>query len=251
MKESVRIFPGIISGSTLKIIAITAMLIDHIGAAVLYPYLISGMGYSPELYKTYWILRDIGRIAFPIFCFLLTEGFVNTSNVKRYALRLGIFALISEIPFDLAFQGKLIYLDGQNVFFTLFLGLLAMMALDGFQKSRLDLAVREILGPACAILCIIAAELLHTDYGAYGVICILTLYLSRKKRWMQVVAGCAAFWLGDMIFQLGGTEIWAPLGLLPVLFYNGQRGIRLKYIFYLFYPVHLLILYAVWMTLRA
>ena len=105
-----------LTGSTLKIIAMIAMLIDHIGAAVLVRVIRSTGDMS--LYEGYTILRKIGRIAFPIFCFLLVEGFIHSSDKKKYALRLGIFALLSEVPFDLAFQSKVVGFEYQNVFFT-------------------------------------------------------------------------------------------------------------------------------------
>lgn len=94
-----------LSGSTLKLIAIITMLIDHIGAAVIARLLIAGQG-SEMLYKIYYAMRAVGRVAFPIFCFLLVEGFFYTGSRKKYALRLFGFALLSEIPFDLAFSGK-------------------------------------------------------------------------------------------------------------------------------------------------
>ena len=125
-----------ISGSTLKMIAIVTMVIDHIGAAVLARLLmVNGLGELDQtnadaimlwlsangaLYWTYTIMRMIGRVAFPIFCFLLVEGFLHTHDVKKYAMRLGLFALISEIPFDLAFSSKILEFNYQNVFFTLF-----------------------------------------------------------------------------------------------------------------------------------
>ena len=111
-----------ISGSTLKIIAMITMLIDHIGAAVCMRMMLAeGFGdlngaaeetikawvtVHADLYSTYYMFRMIGRIAFPIFCFLLVEGFKHTKDAKKYAIRLFAFALISEIPFDLAFQSK-------------------------------------------------------------------------------------------------------------------------------------------------
>ena len=122
-----------ISGSTLKMIAIVTMLIDHIGAAVLARLLmVNGLGELDQtnadaimqwlsangaLYWTYTIMRMIGRVAFPIFCFLLVEGFLHTHDVKKYAMRLGLFALLSEIPFDLAFSSKILEFNYQNVFF--------------------------------------------------------------------------------------------------------------------------------------
>ena len=104
-----------LSGSTLKLIAIITMLIDHIGAAVIARLLIAGQG-SEMLYKIYYAMRAVGRVAFPIFCFLLVEGFFYTGSRKKYALRLFGFALLSEIPFDLAFSGKILEFGYQNVF---------------------------------------------------------------------------------------------------------------------------------------
>ena len=124
-----------ISGSTLKIIAIITMLIDHIGAGVLGRLLVvRGMNEVADLNAwidanstlviTYQMMRFVGRLAFPIFCFLLIEGFEHTHDVKKYALRLLSFCLISEIPFDLLFNGKILEFGYQNVFFTLFIGLM-------------------------------------------------------------------------------------------------------------------------------
>lgn len=124
-----------LSGSTLKLIAIITMLIDHIGAAVIARLLIAGQG-SEMLYKIYYAMRAVGRVAFPIFCFLLVEGFFYTGSRKKYALRLFGFALLSEIPFDLAFSGKTLEFGYQNVFFTLLIGLLTIMLFDAVVKKQ-------------------------------------------------------------------------------------------------------------------
>lgn len=142
-----------ISGSTVKIVAIIAMLIDHIGAVVFARELMAqGMGELASstdvaevinwlmghaaLYYGYIALRAIGRVGFPIFCFLLVEGFQKTRDVKKYALRMALFALISEIPFNLAFRGEVMEFGYQNVYFTLFLGLFALCAYEFFAKYR-------------------------------------------------------------------------------------------------------------------
>lgn len=132
------------SGSTLKIIALVSMLIDHMAAVLLpYPMMEHGvyyLGFSLEyaatvlgegpagwLYILYQIMRRLlGRLAFPIYCFLLVEGFERTHSRAKYALRLFLFTIISEVPFDLAFNGRIFYTHYQNVFFTLFLGVLMM-----------------------------------------------------------------------------------------------------------------------------
>ena len=126
-----------ITGSTLKLIALAAMLIDHIGAVILEPLIIRGSGASigltsiTALYTIDQIMRlVIGRSAFPIFCFLLVEGFQRTSGVYRYAGRLLLFAIVSEIPFDLAIADTWMSTNWQNVFFTLFLGLVVMIGVE-------------------------------------------------------------------------------------------------------------------------
>lgn len=241
-----------ICGSSLKLIAITAMLIDHIGAALLGRYLwkyqyvemiwsqdaqymTSWMAEYGWLYYTYQIMRIIGRIGFPIFCFLLIEGFQKTRDVKKYALRLGAFALISEVPFDLAFKAQILEFSYQNVFFTLFLGLLTVIACDAIERTEWNKVAKGITVIGAIAAGAMVAELLRTDYGAIGVLCIMALYLFRRNKVWQLVAGCVAFcW-----------ELPALLAFLPIGFYSGERGLRLKYIFYLFYPLHLLIIYGV------
>lgn len=223
-----------LSGSTLKIIAMIAMLLDHIGAAVLARVII-GTG-NMEVYDSYMVLRKIGRIAFPIFCFLLVEGFVYTSDKKKYAVRLGLFALLSEIPFDLAFQSKAVGFEHQNVFFTLLLGFFGMAFYEYFEKKYVIRNIQVILMQMISVgACMGIAELFQTDYGAVGVSCILLLYFFRGKKYYPVMAG----WV---LFLSNWTAIF---GFLITLFYNGKRGLSLKYVFYLFYPVHLMILYAI------
>ncbi len=232
---------GKISGSTLKIIAMACMLIDHTAAVLFDRILISrgllnavnasdggasflSTGNTAVIYYADMIMRAIGRISFPIFCFLLIEGFMHTHDVKKYALNLGIFALVSEIPFDLAFAGKPFYLDYQNVFFTLFIGLVMMI----FVGKLL------VIVAACAV-----ATLLKTDYSAMGILTIVLMYNMRKNKMYCIGIGCAVLTL------LSLNEITCFLAMIPVHFYNGKRGLNLKYPFYAFYPVHLLVLFAI------
>lgn len=201
-----------LSGSTLKIIAIISMLIDHIGAILLigHPY--------------YSLCRNIGRIAFPIFCFLLVEGFFHTHDVKKYSIRLLLFALISEIPFDLAFSHTAINPYYQNVFLTLVIGLFVMY---GLEHCQIPLWRMLIILAGMAV-----ATLLHTDYSWKGIAAIVVLYCMKENRINQAVAGALTF----------SWEPPAMLAFLPIYFYNGKRGISLKYLFYAFYPAHLLVL---------
>lgn len=223
-----------ITGSTLKLIAVCTMFLDHFAVCVLnYGLLrLEHIQNQPELWNlildAYRILRLIGRIAFPIFCFLLVEGFLHTRNAKKYALRLFLFALISEIPFDLAIRNTLVDFRYQNVFFTLLIGLLVMMLCSRLEKHRIIQAAVMSGGLLCA-------QLLHTDYSYKGVLLIEILYLLRYHRAYQAIAGAAAF----------SWELTAPLAFIPIWYYNGQRGLSIRWFFYWFYPVHLLLLYGI------
>lgn len=235
-----------ISGSTLKLIAVISMLIDHFAAGILGRYLgfygrgelVYWWGSLDAVNRAYWIMRLIGRFAFPIYCFLLVEGFQHTRSRGKYAARLFAFALLSEIPFDLLFNGRLLEFTYQNVFFTLLLGMLTMWGYDWISKrERLAAVCKVALYAAVIAAGMYAAHFLHTDYAARGVFCILALYVFREK--YQLFAGCIAF----------AWELPAPLAFIPIAFYNGRRGWNLKYLFYLFYPAHLLVLYLLCMAL--
>ena len=245
-----------IPGSTLKLIAIIAMFIDHTGAVILERLLISkGImaldGASVEnslefiknngvLFFTYLIFRLIGRLGFPIFCFLLIEGFIHTRNVWKYAFRLLLFAFISEVPFDLAFKGFVFYADYQNVFFTLFLGLCALICIKFIEdKVTVNNWLKYLLIIPVTIVFMIIANLLMTDYAGTGVLTIVIMYILRKNRVLEMAAGCIV--LTIMSFM----EVTALFNMIPVAKYNGERGLNLKYVFYAFYPVHLLVLYLI------
>ena len=251
---------GGLSGGGLKLIAIGLMFLDHVGAVVLERMLLAaGLGEAATseqvaaflaqngaLYWADFALRMAGRLAFPIFCFLLVEGFLHTRSAGRYALRLSLFALVSEIPFDLATSGPLVGQTTwwnpayQNVFFTLLCGLLTLWAMDCCEKRGAWPAWGRLLAQlgACAAG-MAAAVLLRADYDFTGVLAIVLFYLLRRRRTLAGAAGCAA------LLTKGIMEAAAFLSLLPISLYNGRRGPRLKYFFYAFYPAHLLALWLV------
>lgn len=234
MEEHRKRFKGL-SGGALKMIAIITMFIDHLGATVLRAIVrLPSVSSVPESQKMwlaiYNLSRDIGRLAFPIFCFLIVEGFLHTRNVKKYAGRLFLFALISEIPFDLALKGNVFYPDKQNVYFTLFIGLLVMVGISYITENGTRNMSLAILPIAVGM---VAAYYIDTDYNYKGVFLIAVLYLMRYTRLYQCIGGAAAV----------SWEIPAPLAFIPIYFYNGKRGFQLKYFFYWFYPVHLLLLH--------
>lgn len=232
-----------ISGSTVKLVAIVTMFIDHFAAAVLARVLISQIRlygeYSDPLYDIYQIMRMVGRLGFPIFCFLLVEGFEKTRNRAKYALRLGLFALISEVPFDLAFSAKILEFGYQNVYFTLFLGLLALCMFDLIAKRKFPAVFQWFLCAAALCPFIFLAELLRTDYGGMGVLTIAVIYILRRSNVLAMAGGCAVLTLMAL------NELPAFFAILPAAAYNGKRGLKLKYFFYAFYPVHLFLLWLV------
>lgn len=248
-----------ISSAVLKNIAVVTMLIDHIGAVIVTRLLIQNglyeamgsqktyaawLGQNGGMYGIYMAMRIIGRFAFPIYCFLLVEGFQKTHDVKKYLGRMFLFALLSEVPFDLALSGKVWYMEYQNVFFTLLIGLLVIAGLQLVEQrfagtetgKRL---LRVVLGAVIILAGCALALLLKTDYNFKGVMAIVVLYLFRKRKKAQIWAGVIVFLLMD------GLEMIAALSFILIWFYNGTRGKQNKYFFYFFYPVHLLLLWLI------
>lgn len=236
-----RRFP--LTGSALKWIAIVTMLIDHVGACLLEVFVMNAHGTSPlagrftgeQIMAWYDFdinLRLIGRVAFPLFCFLLVEGAVHTRNMGKYMLRMTVFALLSEVPFDLAFHDTPFFPGGQNVYLTLVLGLLAVWILKGWRVQIWRLPVGLLL-PA------FAAQLLQTDYGAVGVLVIALMFLLREQPWLRAVV-CVA-----VLVAFNSLEWPAVFSFLLIALYNGERGRQPKYFFYGFYPGHLLVLWGI------
>ena len=230
----------ILSGSVLKTVALVSMIIDHIGYFFLYQ---TDFGMNPLFrvgsitVSVYWICRKIGRFAFPIYVFLLSEGYLHSKNRFRYASSLLLFALISEIPWNLLHSGKVLLLSSQNVFFTLFLGLLAILFSERYREHRhpKDLII--------VFLVFAVSYFLKADYGIRGVGFILIVYLLRERKAEQALAGSAIYVSNAPAYFLS---------FLLINMYNGKRGyIRsrlLKYLFYAIYPVHLL---AMWLIRKS
>ncbi len=211
-----------LSASTLKWIAVISMLFDHFGIAIYWQM-------EQHTYHTYEIFRYIGRIAFPIYCFLVVEGFFLTRNIRKYIGRCLLFACISEIPFNMAIYGQVWYPYSQNVYFTLVIGLCTLTMLDKVRGYDVASIVKQLL---CIGLGAGLAQMLEVDYHYLGVLFIVMFYYCRgMNKWHRDLVGAIAF----------SYEVTAPLAMIPIHFYNGERGLPLKYVFYLVYPVHLLI----------
>ena len=242
----------------LKIVAIVTMIIDHSG------YLIKG-GVS---YFNY-----IGRLAFPIFAFQISQGYIHTKNLKKYITRLALFAVISQIPFTLFLfmvTGReftwhfTTFFSHLNIFFTLLLGLLAILA---YEKLK-------VVGLLIAIGLGWFASFINADYGFFGVAIITLFYIFRDKKVLMAISfiltviahyGIRTYNQFREVFpdntleqlnlhfqagNLNRTLILCLCTILPIIFilaYNGKKGRDLKQVLYWFYPVHLLILYILWL----
>lgn len=237
-----------LSQECLKLFACVTMLIDHIAAALVVPT--EAVYHSNlELYTTMaWInlvMRCIGRIAFPIFCFLLVEGAFYTRNPKKYVLRLAIGMLLSEIPFDLAFFRDGVSWAHQSVMVTLLLGCIMVLLMnrsEGFWK----------------LLWIVpfyfAAEWLQTDYAGDGILMIALFALAKGRKhekWWQLAAMFLMYWDLSYTCRYYNLDVYIPmnrlplLAAIPILCYDGRKLTNSKAVqwgFYLFYPVHLLLL---------
>ena len=232
-----------ISAAALHIIAMTFMLMDHLWATL--------------LPAQDW-LTCIGRIAFPVFAFMTVEGYFHTHNLKKYMLRLLLFALLSEIPFDLMYGGTWFYPIHQNVIWTLLMGLLGIHLMETVHKNQkrwvyvLTAFVTVVLGMIFGTLCMV-------DYYGVGVLTVFAFYFFRGRRWWCLLGQfLALYWLnvellGGLMYpvQLFGAEFevcqqgLALLALIPVWLYRGRQGYHSKpfqYVCYAFYPVHMLVL---------
>ena len=221
----------VLDGTALKVIAMVSMVIDHVGDI-----------FFPE---ATW-MRMVGRIAMPIFSFCIAEGYVHTHDVKRYLLRMGAFALVSELPFDLAFSGGTDWTH-QNIMLGFFLSILALILFDRIrgpkdpQTGRYG-AGRTALG--CFEVCLMAAValLLRADYTCFAVIGVFLFYVLKDMDPFFRALGGVGFL---SVTRTMGYYCATGLSLFPLLLYNGEKGKGLKWLFYLFYPGHLLLLYAV------
>ena len=227
-----------VSADLLKWIALVTMFIDHIGAGIL------EMCYMPDLIGIDMIIRSIGRIAFPIYCFLLVEGYKYTRSKWKYALNLLIFAFISELPFDYLFSLGVSF-KYQNVYFTLLFGMLAMMIAGEIEKR--DIPAGILLEILVVIPIAYIAYLFNTDYDAWGVLLIFIIFLVRNKpRWVVCISATVFVVLTTLVgpishfIHMSSLEAIGIISFVLIFFYNGKRSGKInKYVFYSLYPIHI------------
>lgn len=234
---------GGLSAFLLHLIAMGAMLCDHLWAS----------------FVALDLLTWLGRIAFPLFAFMLVEGYFHTRSIKKYALRLLLFALLSEIPFNLFCAGGWFYPFHQNVLWTLLLSLLGIHLIE-ITRRRNRRWVTLLVAVAVAVIGYLLGFLTMVDYYGYGVLTVLIFYFFRERKWycllLQIIL------LGYINFEMmGGLSVpvrifggtWnfpqqgmALLALIPIWLYRGRQGPHnriIKYSFYAFYPLHMLLLF--------
>lgn len=218
------------------------MLIDHIGYKILYP--IYANTHQDFLHSFYYLLRSIGRISFPIFCFLLVEGFYQTRSRTNYALRLAIGAVIAEIPYNLFVSGQLFY-PRQSVMLTLLLGFFMLLAMEQCQSLTWK--------PVFALPFAMLGQLLQADYGWAGIALIALFAISRylsPANLVRIGGMLVLFhYMPSTLFWIGSFSLpMQVLGVFSMLFIGNYDGRKLsssnvqKWGFYLFYPAHLLFL---------
>lgn len=235
-----------LSSAVLHILAMVFMLSDHIWGT--------------------WLVRNdwftiVGRIAFPIFAFMIVEGFFHTHDLKKYMLRMLGFAIISEIPFDLMYAGTPLYLGHQNVMWTFLISLGALWVVDSLRKKGkwwLTVLVGILVTAAAWVLSLVTM----LDFGEIGVITVMIFYVFRGRKWWCYVGQfLAMYWLnvevmGGLcyIVNIFGHEFelvqqgFALLALIPIWLYRGKQGYHKKwfqYFCYAFYPAHALVLFLI------
>lgn len=206
------------------------MLVDHIGE-VFFPNIL--------------VLRIVGRISFPIFAFLIVEGYFHSRNLRKYFIRLGFLAIISEIPFDLTFFDQYFFFGHQNIFFTLFNSLIAITIYDRVKNRE------KYIGIIYLILLSLINTIILADYVFFGVLIIFGFYQFRQNKVALIiwVLFSNTLFVLSSVFSTGILSVMSVIqfcDLLAFIFiftYNGKKGLSLKYVFYLFYPMHLLLLY--------
>ena len=232
-----------ITSAVLHILAMVLMLCDHLWGTV-----VPGNDW----------LTCLGRIAFPIFAFMTVEGYFHTKNLKKYMLRMLLFALLSEIPFNLAMGSGLFYPVHQNVLWT-FLIALSLVHWNEKAKASGKLWKRLLVGTITVLLGYILGLLTLVDYHHAGVLTVLAFYFCRGKKWWQMLGQLICLWyinvemLSGFAYEVqifGQTHFFvrqglAILALIPIWLYQGKQGHHSKafqYFCYGFYPLHLLIL---------
>ena len=226
----------------LKLIACITMMIDHFGHAI-----VPGLP-VPYMVELYYACRIIGRIAFPIYAFLLSQGMRHTRNPKNYILRLGVGILLAELPFDILFEGGISW-EAQSVMVTLTLGAVMLLCMGKTEKKWMKLLLVLPFG--------ILADLARSDYGGWGIAMIAAFALLDRLPVLTVGILLINALMSSVAIPFFGINLsvqtFGAVAMVPIAFYSGKKitGSRgVQWAFYLFYPVHLLVLWLILSVIR-
>ena len=211
-----------LDATQLKLIAMVSMVFDHVGD-----------GFFPQ---QVW-MRAIGRIAMPVFAFCIAEGYEKTRDRRNYMTRLGFFALLSEVPFDLFSSGKILEFSHQNIILTFYWALLGLMCYELLQKKKTKAA--KIGSVLVLIFFAVSSIFSGMDYNILAIGIVYIFYLLRKRSHLIACLAAMAFYI---LLRNKGIYWFGLFGFVPILLYSGKRGRGLKKLFYLFYPGHLLLI---------
>ena len=240
-----------ITSAALHIMAMVFMLCDHLWGTV-----VPGNDW----------LTCVGRLAFPIFAFMIVEGYFHTRDLKKYVLRMLIFALITELPFNLAIGGNFFYPMHQNVLWT-FLIAIGLIYLNERARVIGKIWLSILVGVGTAVLGVAVGLLTMADYYHVGVLTVLVFYFFRQRKWWSYLGQLVCLWylnfemLGGFgyVFEMFGREFFFPrqglaiLALIPIWLYRGKQGYYnkvMKHIYYWFYPAHLAVLWIISLFLQ-
>lgn len=235
-----------ISSAGLHIFAMIFMLMDHMWAIV--------------FTNCQW-LTCVGRLAFPIFAFMIVEGYCHTGNLKKYVLRLLAFAVIAEIPFNLMTGNSVIYYVHQNVLWTFLIGI-GLIHINELARKKQRLWLTCLVMIATTLLGFLLGYVTFVDYNAAGILTVLVFYFFRGKKWWCLLGQLVGLYYinVEMLqglffnFELFGHSVeivqqgLALLSLAFIWLYNGRQGKKSKtfqYFCYAFYPAHMLLLWIV------
>lgn len=268
-------YRGTLSASVLKTIAYISMIIDHTSAVVLLPFLVLRYGGDAQHNLLYQVGRSVGRLSFVLFAFLIAEGMRCSHDRIKYILRLFVFALLSEIPFDLAIEKYWFDMSYQNVYFTLCIGALAILGiqrvsqwqdLSATNRDRIPKMLKIVLYILITALSCFLAVKLKTDYSVMGVLLIIVCYVFSDNFVLLAIMGTLTIYFGELLayiikypeiffafenikafLQLPMGELYGILSFSLINMYNGRKGQQLsKGFYYSIYPVHLVILAAIY-----
>lgn len=230
----------------LRLIAMISMLLDHAVKSVNFNF-------------NYDFMYFLGRLAFPIFAFQLVEGYMHTKNFNRYCIKMFIFALIAEIPFNLMIGYSPIYPFGQNVLFTMLIGLLMMkltdIVIDYTKDTNKFILVLSVM--IVVVLGYIIGKYCFVDYGGEGILMILMFYLSKKSKYAPIIQLIGLIIINSfmimgqtIVLSFGASLVsfhlqsFATLAIIPIWMYKGKQGYHSKWwsdFCYMYYPIHIII----------